>query len=475
MLSFLGPKSRLCDGYGRREFLRAGSIGLLGSALMPASLRSALGATSPNSNWVAANAKAKRCIVLFLTGGPPQHSTWDPKPDAPADIRGAYKPIQTKVPGIQIGELMPETAELMDKIAILRAVTTGDHAHSSSGYAMLTGQPHQPLNFENANPGAPNNWPSLGAVVQHLNLNRQTEKSLLPDSIRLPQHIFNTDKSVWPGQDSGFLGSKADPWMFRCEPASDNFKPPEFQLHQDVSLGRFQQRRSLLQQLNSKLSEVDRTHAFDSFNEQERQALNLLSTPNSINACDLDQEPKKVRDRYGNHQFGQSTLLARRLIESGVSFVQVNWFRGPDDPADAPLWDSHSDETKRLKKFLIPPFDQGFSALMHDLIDRDMLDETLVVCMAEFGRTPKFNARGGRDHWGHVFSIAMAGGGIQGGVVHGSTDNHAAYPVGGTVKPNDILATIFDRLGFESSTEIQDRLGRPFPISSGNVIKEIIA
>jgi hypothetical protein len=455
-------------GTNRRGFLQTGGLGLLGvtGSVFAGPLNVVDAAVKGQPGRI------KRCILLFLLGGPSQHSTWDPKPDAAEEIRGAYKPIQTSVPGIQISELLPETSKLMEHIALLRAVTTGDHAHSSSGYAMLTGQPHQPTNREGANPGAPNDWPTFAAVVQFL---RRQQPHIMPPAVRLPHHIFNTDQSVWPGQDSGFLGVPADPWLFRCEPTSADFQVPEFQLHRDVPDSRFGERRKLLDHLDRRLFEMDRAGAFKSHTDIAHQALNLLGSKTTVNACNLALEPAASRDRYGSHPFGQSVLLGRRLLEAGVSVVQVNWFRSPDEPPAAPCWDSHADETRRLKEALVPPLDQAYSALLRDLIDRDMLQDTLVVCMGEFGRTPKFNARGGRDHWGHCFSVALAGGGVQGGSVHGSSDKHAAYPVSGVVRPHDVTATMFDLLGHPPNTEIHDRLGRPLPVSRGRVIREILS
>lgn len=428
-------------------------------------VRNARGAVEPRG-------RAKRCILLFLMGGPAQHSTWDPKPDAPDDVRGAFRAISTSVPGVQIGELLPETSKMMDRVALLRAVTTGDNAHSSSGYAMLTGQPHQPTNREGANPGPPNDWPTFAAAVQYL---RRDTPHTMPPAIRLPHHIFNTDQSVWPGQDSGFLGVPADPWLFRCQPASANFAVPEFQLLSDVPETRFSQRQELLAQFDRRLAAVDRTDTFLSHRDSNQRALHLLGSQTTVDACNLERESQQTRDRYGRHQFGQSVLLGRRLLESGVSVVQVNWYRGPDEPSAAPCWDSHANEPQRLKEALVPHFDLAYSALLQDLIDRDMLDDTLVVCLAEFGRTPKFNGRAGRDHWGHCFSVALAGGGIQGGAVHGSSDKAAAYPISGIVRPHDLTATMFHLLGHEPETEIRDRLGRPLPLSRGNVIREIVA
>jgi hypothetical protein len=374
------------------------------------------------------------------------------------------------VSGISFGELMPRLANHADKLAILRGVATDDNAHSSSGYFMLTGVPHQPMNRENANPGPPNNWPNMAAVVQHLH----QEPSLLPPAVRLPHKIFNTDQSVWPGQDSGFLGQTCDPWLFRCEPASPDFRVPQFELPGDMPLARLDGRRSLLAQLESQLASAEKSRAVETYDERRRQAFDLLTSAPARAACNLALEPDESRDRYGRGQFGQSVLLARRLVEAGVKFVQVNWFRGPDEPPDNPVWDSHTDETNRLKNVLVPPMDMAFSALLEDLASRGLLDETLVVCSAEFGRTPRFNARAGRDHWGHVFSVALAGGGIRGGTVHGASDKNGAYPLDGLVRPQDLTATIFHCLGYSSHTEIHDRLGRPLAITKGEVIEGIL-
>lgn len=461
MFSLYDSSPDLCDGISRREILRAGSVGLLGIPLLGA------GAAASGSERPP---RTKNCIVLFLVGGPPQHSTWDPKPQAPAEVRGEFGPISTSVPGIQISELLPQTARLMDRVALLRAVVTDDNAHSSSGYAMLTGVPHAPRNRENVNPGAPNDWPMMGAVVQHLH----REPQVLPPSVRLPHHIFNTDQSVWPGQDAGWLGHQADPWLFKCQPASPGFDVPQFRLQADVDLGRLSQRETLLKQLEGKLRLAEKSPSVNLYSDQQRQAFELLGSSRARAACDLKQEEEQTRNRYGRGQFGQSTLLARRLIEAGTKFVQVNWFRGPDEPMSNPCWDSHADESNRLKNVLVPPFDQTYSALLEDLEQRGMLEETLVVVMAEFGRSPKLDTRGGRGHWGHVFSIALAGGGIKGGTVHGVSDKQAAYPSSGRVEPKDITATIFQTLGYPPDTMIKNPLGRELPVSRGRVIHEIL-
>jgi hypothetical protein len=461
MLSVLSPQPpRLCDGLTRREALRVGGLGALGLTL-PNLLAARADAAQPG--------RARGCIVLFLMGAPPQHTTWDPKPDAPAEVRGEFGPIDTNVPGVRICSLLPRLAGHADKLCLLRAVSTGDNAHSSSGYYVLTGVPHAPMNVENANPGAPNDWPTLGAMVRRL----RGDRGGLPAAVRLPMHIFNTDSSVWPGQDGGFLGRSADPWLFRCEPAAAGFRVPELTLSPDVPLDRLADRRDLLGKLDRGLAEATASSGGRSDRYTE-QAFDLLGSTRARAALDLGREPPRVRDAYGRTHFGQSCLLARRMIEAGVGLVQVNWFRGPDEPPDNPCWDSHTNESARLKTVLAPTADQAFAALLEDLAARGMLDETLVACVAEFGRTPKFNGRGGRDHWGPVFSVALAGGGVRGGTVYGSSDKIGAYPKDGRVLPPELHATIYHCLGIPRDAVIHDGLGRELPVYRGEPIRAIL-
>ena len=413
---------------------------------------------------------AKSCIILFLMGGPPQHSTWDPKPKAPIEVRGEFGPIDTAVPGMQLGELFHQTAKMADKLAILRAVSSGDNAHSSSGYYMLTGHPHAPMNFENANPGFPNDYPNMGAVIRKY----VTARGALPAAVRLPHRIFNTDGSVWPGQDGGFMGRTSEPWLMNCTPGDADFRVPEFSLSVDVNDRRMADRLSLLQQINTRFDTASKTGLPLTYGRYAQQAFDLLGSTTSRQAFDLERESPAMRDRYGRTQFGQSVLLGRRLVEAGVSLVQVNWFRGPDEPSDTPCWDSHTREAQRLRENLMPPADQAISALLEDLQTRGLLDETLVVCMAEFGRSPRINGAAGRDHWGQVYSVALAGGGIRGGTIYGASDAVGGYPQEGKVLPEDITATIFHCLGLDPMTEMHDTLGRPLPISRGEVIRQIL-
>lgn len=462
MFSIYDRPTRLCDGISRREWMRIGGLGGLGAlGLSPGAFPAAATEGAPLTPHSGGRAKA--CIVLFLLGGPPQHETWDPKPNAPQEVRGEFRPIATATPGLQVGELMPKTAELTERIAVLRAMSTNDNAHSSSGYWMLTGRPHQPKNKENAKPGAPNDWPCLAAVVRHL----RPPASSLPGAVRLPEEIWNTGRIVWPGQDAGWLGDHADPWLLTCDPNQPDFHVPDLALPGDIPPLRLDQRRSLLDSLNRHLTSVAERSAVERWSGLRQKTFDLLRSPQATRAFDLRQEPAAVRERYGRNRFGQSVLLARRLVESGVSLVQVNWTRWKEDQAVAPAWDNHANNAQRLKEVLMPPMDQAYSALLGDLEQRGMLDETLVVWMGEFGRTPKINARGGRDHWGHVFSAALAGGGVQGGAVHGASDSQGAQPAEGRAEPQDLAATIFHCLGYPPETIIRDRLGRPLTISNG--------
>lgn len=465
MLRFLNDTAGLCDGMTRREWLRVGEIGLGGLAL-PMLLRSKANAEA------ARQGSAKSVILLFNSGGIPQHETWDPKPEAPENIRGDFGAIATRTPGLFVGELMPKTSMLTDRVAVIRTMVTGDNAHSTSGYQMLTGMPHIPLSRENSGPGKPNIWPSVNGLVQAL----RPSRGGLPASISLPRKLANNGgQDPWPGTDAGLLGRRHDPWFLVCDPSEANFQAPGSELPQGHSIQRLDRRLTLLQQFGRKVGEIERTAAVQSYDHYQQQAISLIAGGKARSAFDLSQEPDSVRDRYGRSTQGQSVLLARRLVEAGVSLVQVNWADIDKTKPNSGGWDTHEQHSTSLKGWLMPTMDNVYSALIEDLSQRGLLEETLVCWVAEFGHTPKFNARGGRDHWGRAFCIAMAGGGIQGGVVHGSTDRQAADPLGDIVRPADYLATVFHCLGFEPDTIVHDMEGRPMPISQGRVIRQILA
>lgn len=479
MLRLFDQGTRLCDGTTRREWLRIGGVGLGGLTLAGLLRQRALadattaGPTTASSPQLARPSgsfgKAKSVIVFGLVGGPPQHETWDPKPNAPAEVRGEFGVIPSRTPGLMVGELMPKTAAWTHKVAVLRAVVTNDNSHSSSGYQMLTGVPHVPLNQESAVPKAPNVAPSMGAIIRAL----RPAPGQLPSSVTLPEHIWNDGNFPWPGQDAGMLGNKHNPWLIHCDPSADDFAIPGLALPKELDNQRVAGRRSLLDSLNQQIEELRRGSSVAGYGIHAQKALDLLGGSSSREAFEIRHESAATRDRYGRSRFAQSILLARRLVEAGVSLVQVNWTRIKDQPNQGG-WDTHAKHNESLKKLLMPMMDQCFSALVEDLDQRGLLDETLVVWFGEFGRTPKFNGNAGRDHWGRVFSLALAGGGIRGGVVHGTSDKHAAEPLDGVVRASDIMATIFHCLGYHPDTELRDPVGRPLPVSRGRVIEEIV-
>lgn len=462
MFNLLGPHHSLCDGITRRDWLRIGSLGLGGLSL-PA-LSAAAG-----QNPAAQPARAKNVILFWLTGGVPQHDTWDPKPDSNTPARSEFGAIPTRTPGLFIGGLMPKTSLLTDRIAVIRSMYSGDNAHSSSGYQMLTGIEHIPLNRENALPGAPNDSPSVGALVR----TQRPDREGIPAAITLPRHIANVGEKVWPGQDGGFLGREYDPWLLTCDPSEENFQIPALKLSEGVSNLRLDKRFSLLKQVNRKLDDLERSASTENYDLRTQQALSLLTGRTAREAFDLSREKPETRDRYGRTKFGQSVLLARRLIEAGTSLVQVHWQRieGKENNGG---WDTHIKHHESLKGWLMPMMDQTYSALLEDLDQRGLLDDTLVAWVGEFGHTPKINARSGRDHWGRAFSIALAGGGIRGGTVHGSTDSQAAEVLTDRTLPRDYVATVLHCLGIRQETIIHDAQGRPLPLSRGKVIDAVL-
>jgi hypothetical protein len=444
------------DSVTRREWLRLGAVGLGGLTLPQ------LAAAKPKG-------RAKSVIIFGLLGGPSQHDTWDPKPNAPLEVRGPFGTIATKTPGLRVGELMPLTAGLTDKIAVLRAVSTDDNAHSSSGYQMLTGVPHAPRNVESATPKPPNNQPNVGALVRFL----KPAAGGLPSAVAIPEHIWNDGNFPWPGQDAGLLGRRFDPWLIHCDPSSPRFKidaldPPDY-----VPPLRVTDRRTLRDQIDHHLDAVRSSGAFDRYETSTQKAFELVSSGAARSAFELNREPEKVRETYGRSRFAQSCLLARRLVEAGVSLVQINWTRIANLENQGG-WDTHAKHNDSAKRFLMPMMDRAFSALVQDLDSRGLLDETLVVWFGEFGRTPRFNGNAGRDHWGHVFSLAMAGGGIRGGTVYGTSDKNGAYPSDGRVQACDLIATMFHCLGYSPDTEVRDAEGRPLPLTRGTPIQAIL-
>jgi hypothetical protein len=449
----------------RREWLRAGGLGALGLAL-PALLQA--GTRAPAAKQ-ASFGRAKSCLLLFLSGGPPQHETFDPKPDAPIEIRGNIGSIATNLPGVHVSELLPLTARQMHRTALVRSMTTEINSHSTSGAFMLSGY-LPPSKAENVPPG-PQDWPSVASVVGALNPNPASPLS----SVILPEYIYNTGNINWPCQTGGFMGAAWQPQLLKCDPAAKEVRIEGLRLAEGMSQLRLDDRMRLREQLEAHRHAVTQSPAADDFDVMHQRAFDLLHSTKSQAAFDIARETAARRDRYGRNRFGQSVLMARRLLEAGVRLVQVNWVRDADEAsAGNPMWDTHSNNERRLRDVLCPRFDQAYAAVLDDLAASGLLDETLVVVMGEFGRSPKINKAGGRDHWGSVFSIALAGIGI-GGQVIGASDKIGGTPAERPVRPPDLAATIFHLLGIDPRREFLDPLRRPRAVTDGGVpLREIV-
>ncbi|MDA0283138.1 MAG: DUF1501 domain-containing protein [Planctomycetota bacterium] len=464
MLSILNKGTRLCDGLSRRELMRVGSL-TLGGLSLPQLLK-ARDISQPAPVSDKAFGRAKNVIFLYLAGGPPQHETFDPKPDAPDGIRGPFKPISTNVPGIQFCELLPRTAAMSDKLAVCRSMATDDNVHSSSGAWVLTGYKYR---GPNARTIQPTDWPYVGSVVKQL---KPSEKLPALTSVWLPD-VMRLNENVTPsGQTAGFLGPQWNPEVFVGDPAEPTYQIESLR-ETDITPIQLERRQSLLSQLEERFRHLDGSvTAYDSF---QQQAFDLLTSGKARQAFDISREPEVVRERYGRNRWGQSVLLARRLVEAGVRLVHVHWPREPGDNAsDNPLWDTHAQNADRVEDVLCPMFDVGFSALIEDLEQRGLLDDTLVVTVGEFGRTPKINAKGGRDHWGSVFSFAMAGAGISGGQVYGSSDKDGAFPASNRVQPGDLTATMFHLLGVPHQGHFLDAQNRPHRLTDGEPLWQLL-
>jgi hypothetical protein len=391
--------------------------------------------------------------------------TWDLKPAAPKETRGEFQPIATKTPGITIGEHMPHLAGQTDKLAIVRSIHHRCSAHGKAMYWNMTGHaPPQPELAANQ-PPTRKDWPSLGATVSYLSPVRRG----VPSAIRLPYPLVDNG-TLQAGEYGGWLGTAHDPIVVRT-PGGKPFKgvsrdlgSPVLDMAEGLDRGRFENRRALLSGTEQPLTLSNQARSFDHFREL---AMDLLSSSRVRNAFDLDTEPQRSRDAYGDHLCGRSLLLARRLSEAGVPLVSVCCAAGDLNGGSGDHWDTHGNNFQRLKKDLLPAFDRPAAALLDDLAERGQLDETLVVILTEFGRTPKINGGAGRDHYPGVYSVALAGGGIRGGQVYGSSDSVGAHPDRAGCSPNDLQATVFASLGIPLSTHLRDQFGRPMPITDG--------
>jgi hypothetical protein len=463
MISFeSNGKIQLCDGWSRREFLRVGGLGALGLTLADWFRAEKAGAVS--------NGKAKSVILIFNSGAPSHVDLWDMKPNAPDDVRGPFKPVKTNVPGIEISELMPYVAKHADKFAIVRSVYHDNVNHNPGQYNILTGMryPRDSVQVQQE----PNDFPGMGSLVSYL-AHRKGHNSPVPPYVLLPKPSRD-QVYITPGQFGGFLGKAHDPFVVGDDPNRSDFRVRDLGPAAGTTVGRIHGRRSLLKTLDNVMRAVDRNPDVRGIDEMQERVLTLMTSTQVREAFDLSQESAKLRDKYGRHTWGQSHLLARRLIERGARFVTT--LNG-----EAINWDTHGENFTRLRNHLVPPAQKAFAALLEDLEERGLLEETLVVWLGEFGRSPRIGKVGptfvspdGRDHWPSCFSVVMAGGGVKGGQVIGESDNIAAYPIARPVKTEDVTATIFHAIGYDPYTEeYPSPEGRPLRISYGDPVMEL--
>ena len=446
--------------FDRRELLRIGAAGVIGSSL-PFSERT-MDAASP------ATGRAKSVLLVLLSGGPSQLDTLDPKPNAPSEIRGEFSSIETAVPGISVCEHLPKLAERMGRWSIVRSLAHLEHNHLLATHVALTGRP-TPVPRGGSDLDRVESrydFPNFAAALDWI----RPRSDGIPSGVSLPNYYIE-GPLTWPGQHAGFLGPKHDPWQINHDPNDANFRIDSLSLQPGVTSPRLLSRQRLLDELNRSPLSRAAGGRMNSFGQQQELALTLLTSDRVAKAFEIQREDTAVRDRYGRNKFGQSLLLSRRLIEAGVPIVQAAM-------GIVQTWDTHVDNWGRLKNTLLPELDRGLAALMDDLATTGLLDQTMVVVMGEFGRTPRISVLPGesvpgRDHWAHTYSGLFAGAGIRGGQVVGQSDDIAAYPTTRPWSPADVCTTLFDSLGVSHEASIIDPLGRPNHLLNGDVIEPL--
>jgi Protein of unknown function (DUF1501) len=432
------------DGFSRRDFLHAGALSMLGLSLPQYFSLKAQGAVDP--------AKDMNCIMLFLLGGPSHLDTWDLKPGAPAEIRGPYKPIKTNVPGIEISEIFPRMATQCDKVAFIHGCYhTAAAVHDTGHQMMQTGRLFQ----------GGIEQPHIGCVLQKL----KGARGDAPAHVLLPRPMGNTGGNMPHGQNAGYLGKKFDPFVLNADPSTPGFKVPDLLPPEYISAIRTDRRRRLREMVDNSVKELEISQDARLMNDNFHQAYTLMSSAKMREAFDLSQEPDAMRDKYGRNRFGQSCLLARRMIERGVRFVTINMF---ETVFNEITWDIHGSAPfspiQCYRDSVGPMFDHGYATLLEDLEQRGLLANTLVMTTGEFGRTPKINPAGGRDHWPQCWTMLFAGGGVKGGQKIGSSDEIGAYPKDRPVTPAEVVATAYSSLGIDLDTELMANQGRPIKI-----------
>ncbi len=437
--------TRTCDGLTRRDFLQVGTLGALGFSLAQMEALRAQGAVDSGHD-------DRSVIMIFNLGAPSQMDTWDMKPDAPREVRGPFKPIKTNNPDIQISEIFPEHAKHADKFSLVRSCYHSAAAVHDTGHQMMqTGRLFT---------GGINS-PHAGCALAYL----RGRKTDLPAHVLLPEPMGPTGGGMPHGQDGGFLGKAYDPFVLNADPSSPNFKVPDLLPPEKIGDARLARRRQLRSIVDDTVKSFEASENAKLMDTNFEAAFRLMTSAKARAAFDLSQEPPKVREKYGHSRFGQCCLLARRLIEAGVRFVTINTFITVFNEI---TWDIHGSRPftsiEGMKRIVAPAYDKGYGALLEDLVDRGLLDKTLVCNLAEFGRTPKVNPAGGRDHWPQCWTMYFAGGGVQGGRVVGRSDEIGAYPAERPVGPPEVVATVYRSLGLDLETTLPGPQSRPFPL-----------
>jgi hypothetical protein len=474
MLNLYGAPRSACDGVGRRQILQAGA-GLFGLTVPQLLAAEAMRVNSAP--------KVKSVIFMLLFGGPSQLETFDMKPDAPEQIRGPFTPIASKTPGLLISEHLPKMAAVSDKYCVIRSMSHSQNDHSGGGHYLQTGKRwHVPIGGGFS--PTPKDWPSMGSIVDYIDQQHSGLTNSMPTYMVLPNslgHLQEKGQYPRPGEHAGWMGPRYNPLTTQVKKRSleDNpywrdctdeeltFQIADMKTPEGVSLDRLDRRRSLLDQFDISRQKLDQfnTASYDPFREK---AFSLMTSEKTRTALNIRAESAELRDRYGRHLFGQSALMARRLVEAGVRYVTVHY-----DCVDGYSWDSHRNSDD-VRKHLLPTFDQACSALINDLDERGLLDETLVIATGEMGRTPRANAQWGRDHWSTLFSTVIAGGGVSGGRTYGTSDKDAAYSLDTPVSPEDLAATVCYALGIDHELRVPNAENRPVQIiEDGNPVTEL--
>jgi hypothetical protein len=455
----------------RRQFLQLGGIQLLSGGLLH--LLAAQQQAARAAEASIRKGKAKACIILFQLGGPYQCETFDPKPDAPADVRGVFRTAATHVPGLNVTEALPEVSKHASKFAVLRSVHHSIRCHNPAIYCSLAGrEATDPLARSNRTAATRTDHPHYASVVAKL----RPSNTVMPQHVIVP-NVTNNGPSKSPGLLAGYLGAAYDPFVLGVDPNTPDFHVDSVALPEETSSRRLEGRQTLLQKLDGQQQRLEQNGGVARMDTFYQRAFSMLTSPRAKQAFDLGQEPARLRDRYGRHTQGQSTLLARRLVEAGVPFVSV--FSHTD--VDNGSWDTHLDHDQRCQRDLMPPADQCFGTLLEDMGERGLLDDVLVVWLGEFGRTPRrgvqfsnnANNSTGRDHWCNCYSVVMAGGGVKGGQAVGSSDWIGGYPKERPTHISDVAATIYHALGVDPRLQLFDIQGQLRFICDGQPVQEL--